>query len=217
MGNEVDGKLLQPITVRLLAIVLGGSGLYAVLRYIVFGTVAPQNWPLYVGNKIASLGGLTLLALSYLVGKVPGLRPGNRALELVVIKFCGLLGFSLIGMHMVASLLLMDPAYYAKFFGDGKMNLTGELSMAAGIFGLWCFCLPVVTTAPRMHEELGAERWLRSQRMGYVGLAATVVHVVVMGWAGWWTPETWPASMPPITILAFVVAVVPLLVKLSRR
>ena len=65
---------------------------------------------MYVLNKVISLGGLTLLAISYLVGKVAGLRWEDRGLQLVVVKFCGLMGFSLIVAHVLISLALLDPA-----------------------------------------------------------------------------------------------------------
>jgi hypothetical protein len=36
---------------------------------------------------------------------------------------------------------------------------------------------------------------------------------VALGLKGWLTPEKWPAGMVPISLIAFVAAVVPLLVK----
>jgi DMSO/TMAO reductase YedYZ heme-binding membrane subunit len=218
-SNEgvVNERLLQPTTSRLFVIVMGACLIYAGLRYHVAEGVPLAQAPLYVLNKAISLGGLAFLAMSYLVGKVAGLRWGDRQLELVVIKFCGLIGFSLIVGHVLMSLALLDPAYYAKFYGEAKFNLIGELSLSLGIFGLWCFSMPVITSLPYMYDELGADRWLRSQRVGYAGLMLSAGHVLVMGLQGWLNPGDWPAAMPPITVLAFVIAMVPLVLRLVKN
>ena len=206
-------RLLQPTTTRLFLIVMGLCLVYAGVRYHVAEGVPLAQAPLFVLNKAISLGGLAFLALSYLVGKVAGLSWSDRKLQLVVIKFCGLMGFSLVVAHMLMSLALLDPAYYAKFYAEARFNLTGELSLSLGVFAIWCFALPSITSLPYMYDELGADRWLRSQRVGYAGLVLAAGHVLVMGVNGWFSPGDWPAAMPPITLLAFIVAMAPLVLR----
>ena len=60
---------------------------------------------------------------------------------------------------------------------------------------------------------MGGKRWKRSQHMGYLALILVAVHLVVLGLKGWLTPEKWPAGLIPISLVAFVVAVIPLVVK----
>jgi len=216
-GGEVSERLVQPTTTRLFLLVVGPCLVYAGIRYHVVQGVPLAQAPLYILNKAISLGGLAFLAMSYLVGKMPGLRWGDRGLQLVVIKFCGLMGFSLIVAHVLMSLALLDPAYYAKFYAGAKLNLTGELSLSLGVFALWCFSLPAITSLPYMYDELGAERWQRSQRVGYTGLMLAAGHVLVMGVMGWLRPGDWPAALPPITALAFVVAMVPLVLRIVKN
>ena len=216
-SGEVSERLVQPATTRLFLFVMGPCLIYAGIRYHVVEGVPLTHAPLYILNKAISLGGLAFLAISYLVGKVAGLRWDDRRIQLVVIKFCGLMGFSLIVAHVLMSLALLDPAYYAKFYAGAKFNLTGELSLSLGVFALWCFTLPTITSLPYMYEELGAERWLRSQRAGYAGLMLAAGHVLVMGVLAWLRPGDWPAALPPITALAFVVAMIPLVVRFIRN
>ncbi len=212
--GEVSERLLQPTTTRLFLIVMGSCLIYAGIRYHVVQGVSLAHAPLYILNKAISLGGLAFLAMSYLVGKVASLRWDDRGIQLVVTKFCGLMGFSLIVAHVLMSLALLDPAYYAKFYAEAKLNLTGELSLSLGVFALWCFALPAITSLPYMYDELGADRWSRSQRAGYTGLMLAAGHVLVMGVMGWLRPGDWPAGLPPITALAFVIAVVPLALRI---
>jgi DMSO/TMAO reductase YedYZ heme-binding membrane subunit len=210
-------RLVQPTTTRLFLLVMGPCLVYAGIRYHVVQGLPLAQAPLYILNKAISLGGLAFLAISYLVGKVAGLRWGDRRLQLVVTKFCGLMGFSLIVAHVLMSLALLDPAYYAKFYAIAKFNLTGELSLSLGVFALWCFSLPAISGLPYMYDELGADRWLRSQRIGYTGLMLAAGHVLVMGLAGWLSPADWPAALPPITAIAFVVAMLPLVLRIVRN
>jgi len=42
-------------------------------------------------------------------------------------------------------------ACFGKFFdADGRLNLTGELELAAGIVALWALAMPAITTLPMM-------------------------------------------------------------------
>ncbi len=49
---------------------------------------------------------------------------------------------------------------------------------------------------------------------GVLLLALAAGHVLVMGLSGWLAPQGWPGFLPPISLVAFIAAVIPLLVKL---
>ena len=139
------------------------------------------------------------------------------SLRLVVIKFCGLMGFFLAAVHAFFSLSLLTPAYYGKYFdAGGRLNLQGELAMTFGVIALFFLLSPAVTTLPMMPKALGGWRWKRTQRAGYVALSLVLVHLVVLGLKGWLAPEGWNGGLPPISLLAAVAALVPLLVKRKR-
>ena len=194
------------------------SLLYTALRYIVFGNTEYHQWPLFLGNKAISLGGIILLALSYLLSQRNNLTEPEKKQHLSLIRFCGLGGFSLIGMHAFASLMVLTPINFPKFYHDsGQMNFIGEFSMLMGVVSLWCFCLPAITTIPNMFQAIGEERWRRNQRVGYFGLALAAIHVGVMGLPGWMTPEKWYGYLPPITLVSFVVAAIPLILRLRKN
>ena len=207
-------RLWQPTTAKWFAVVFGASLIYAIVRYHFAGDVAWRHFPLFILNKATSLAAVIFVACSYLIGKVIHWHDDDRALRLVVIKFCGLVGFFLAAVHAFFSLALLSPAYYAKYFDDGgRFNLQGELALAVGVLALFFLLSPAVTTLPMMPKALGGIRWKRSQRAGYVALALVVVHLVVFGWKGWLAPQGWHGGLPPISLVAVVVALVPLLVK----
>ena len=74
-------------------------------------------------NKATSLAAVGFVASSYLVGRVFRWHNDNPKLKLVVIKFCGLMGFSLAVIHAFFAVCVLNPAYFGKFFDDdGRLN-----------------------------------------------------------------------------------------------
>ncbi len=49
--------------------------------------------------------------------------------------------------------------------------------------------------------------------MGYVALALVVIHLLVLGIEGWLAPRGWHGGIPPVSLVAVVAALVPLIVK----
>ena len=207
-------RLWQPTTAKWFFVIFGFSLTYAVIRYHLAGDVPWRHFPLFILNKATSLAAVFFVACSYLIGKIIRWHDHDKALRLVVIKFCGLMGFFLAAVHAVFSLCLLSPAYYGKYFDDGgRLNLTGEVAMTVGVLGLFFLLSPAVTTLPMMPKAIGGWRWKRSQRAGYVALALVVIHLVVLGIKGWLAPKGWQAGIPPVSLVAVVAAMVPLLVK----
>jgi hypothetical protein len=62
-----------------------------------------------------------------------------------------------------------------------------------------------------MIDKIGKRRWKKMQRIGYFGLFAVSLHVLIMGWSGWWSFADWPGSLPPITLISFFFGILPLL------
>jgi len=210
-------RLWQPTTAKWFAAVFGAALAYAVVRYHLAGDVAWRHFPLFILNKATSLAAVIFVACSYLVGKIIRWHDHDKALRLVVIKFCGLMGFFLAAVHAFFSLSLLSPAYYAKYFdAGGRLNLQGEMAVAIGVIALFFLMSPAITTLPMMPKAIGGQRWKRSQRAGYVALALVAAHLVVLGWKGWLAPSGWQGGLPPISLIAVVAALAPLLVKRKR-
>ena len=207
-------RLWQPTTAKWFLAITGASLAYAILRYHIAGDVPWAHFPLFIANKATALAAVVFVACSYLVGKVIRRYDHDPALRLVVIKFLGLVGFFMAAGHAFFSLCLLRPAYFAKYFAeDGRLNLTGELALFAGVVGLFFLSSPAVTTLPMMPKALGGWRWRRSQRAGYTALAFVAVHLTALGLWGWLAPATWHGGLPPISLLALVAALIPLAVK----
>ena len=210
-------RLWQPTTAKGFAALFGGALVYAIIRYHLAGDVAWAHFPLFIFNKATSLAAVFFVASSYLVGKVIHWHDHDKALRLVVIKFCGLVGFFLAGIHALFSLSLLSLAYYGKYFDpDGRLNIEGELALVVGVVALFMLMSPAITTLPMMPKAIGGQRWKRGQRLGYVALLLVVVHLVALGLEGWLAPGGWNGGLPPISLVAVLAALIPLLAK-GRR
>ena len=210
-----EDRLWQPVTAKWFLVVFGVSLAYAVFRYHGSGEVAWSHFPLFILNKIISLAAIIFIACSYLIGRVIRWHNSNPKIKLVVIKFCGLMGFSLALVHAFFSVCLLTPAYFGKFFAeDGRLNLIGELGLAVGVLALWAVAIPAITTLPMIPKAIGGMRWKRSQRMGYLCLILVFVHMLVLGIKGWLAPAGWPLGLPPISLWAAAAAAIPLVAKL---
>jgi DMSO/TMAO reductase YedYZ heme-binding membrane subunit len=207
-------RLWQPTTGKWFVVIFGASLAYAVVRYHLAGDVEWRHFPLFILNKATSLAAVLFVASSYLIGKIIRWHDHDPALRLVVIKFCGLMGFFLAAVHAFFSLALLSPAYYGKYFDDaGRLNLQGEIAMSVGVIALFFLLAPAITTQPGMPKAIGGWRWKRNQRAGYIALALVVVHLVALGFKGWLAPQGWNGGMPPISLIAVIAALVPLFVK----
>jgi len=212
--NLPPDRLLQPTTAKWFLAIFGVSVAYGILRYHLAGDVAWRHFPLFILNKVTALAAVGFVACSYLVGKVFRRHDHDKALRLVVIKFCGLMGFFLAAIHAFMSVFLLTPAYFGKYFDDaGRLNLKGEAGMAVGILALFFLLSPAITTLPMMPKALGGWRWKRTQRMGYAALLLVVVHLVFLGLQGWINVGGWTKGLPPISLVAVAAALVPLVVK----
>jgi DMSO/TMAO reductase YedYZ heme-binding membrane subunit len=207
-------RLWQPTTAKWFFWIIGAALAYAVIRYHFAGHVPWRHFPLFILNKAMSLAAVLFLACSYLIGKIFRWHDGDKALRLVVIKFCGLMGFFLAAVHAFFSLSLLSPAYYGKYFDDGgRLNLQGESALAIGVVALFFLLAPALTTLPGMPKAIGGWRWKRNQRTGYIALVLVAVHLVILGIKGWLAPGGWHAGIPPVSLVAVVAALLPLVVK----
>lgn len=207
-------RLWQPVTAKWFFVIFGACLAYAVVRYHIAGDVAWRHFPLFILNKAISLAAVFFVGASYLIGKIIHWYDHDAKLRLVVIKFCGLLGFFFATIHAIMSLILFNPGYFAKYYDEaGRLNLQGEIGLSVGILALMFLLSPAITTLPMMPKALGGWRWKRSQRVGYLALLLVSFHLVALGLKGWLAPNGWTAGLPPISLVAFVAAVFPLLVK----
>lgn len=183
-------KNSQTLSIAFAMVVSAG---YATLRYNICKGVPWADWPTYTLNKVFAVASLLLLLVAVIRWRVNSGASCSRVLSASV---------GLATMHVILSLVLISPAYYAKFFEDDKLTLSAGLSMLLGVIAATMMVRRggrTTTVAPI------AERG-NSKRVRSVALVALLVslHVLLQGFWGWFSPGQWPGGLPPITLISFV-------------
>ncbi len=165
---------------------------YATLRYVVLGPVAWQQLPLYVANKSFALAGLVLLVAAQCY-RAPAVR-----------RRLGCWGAALVTAHLAASVVLLQPGYFPGWFTP-----QGQFTPAAGLALLSGVLAAVALAALWLVSLLGREGSGSSGGSLLLGggslvLGLSALHLVSMGASGWLTPSRWHGSLPPITLLGFL-------------
>lgn len=177
---------------------------YAVVRYHLFGGVPWSQFPLYTTNKALAFTAAVLLCIAALNrGRVAGAY--------------GTLGYAACLAHAVASLAMLSPGMYPKFFDGDRLGFTGQLAVLAGIGAVFVFALPACTSFDRVCASLGSERVRCYRRLCTAALLILGAHLVAMGAPGWLDPSHWPGTLPPITLLSTAVIGGAILVRVVRR
>ncbi|MBI4891769.1 MAG: hypothetical protein HY821_14180 [Acidobacteria bacterium] len=177
---------------------------YATIRYHLAQHEPWSRFYFWTVNKALSYAAVILLASSYLSARKD--RQLARAL--------GLCGFSLALVHSILSWPLLSAFNYPKLYSNGALGPAGWGCLLSGIAAMALLFGPALTSFPRFTHSLKPPQWALYQRLGYFALALVAFHVAVYGFGGWFTPSKWPALMPPITLISFLLAAVPTILRL---
>jgi len=164
------------------------STTYAIIRYNYFGNVSLNDIPVFVFNKAIALSIVIILGFS-LLDKIKDRNTGDY---FSTIQF-------LIIMHVIFSLALHGDAYFPKMYIDGKLTLnTGIATLSGTILVAGLFTNIIKLKALTIYTLIG-------------------IHVFFYGFKGWVTPENWHGSLPPITLVSFVIVMILFLRKLLKK
>lgn len=210
MLNNSGWKRVLLIVLIIFAVTFG----YAFIRYNVVRNIPFENIPLFIANKAIALTAAILIGLSFLLGPLAKFWPKMFTSHLYLRKHLGVAGFTIAALHALMSLILFTPAYYPKFFlPSGKMNLIGESSMLFGIVAFLVFAAISVASLPPIERYMSSQQWKLIQRLGYLAYVFVLFHVVIMGWAGWWKPESWKFGLASISLISALVIIFVLLMR----
>jgi len=187
-------------TVQYVILIFLFTLVYSIVRYNIFKDIPWTDLPLYVINKAVSFSAIIYIAMYIILEK-----KNYHEISTKIRKYATKVVFT----HIAISFIILSPSYYPKFFDGPKLNLIGQLSLLAGIvsFGLINSSWLVKTLKPKMSISLF------NQYGTELLLLIIALHLFLMGYQGWSTPSNWPGGMPPITLLSFVAAIIPLFVK----
>jgi hypothetical protein len=172
---------------------------YATARYNVFKGVRWSEWPTYTLNKGLGLASLALIVLTIF-------RLGGRRTTSVAPLMSVAAGLAL--AHILLSLALLNPAYYAKFFDGAKLTGLASVAIAFGVLSA-----VLMQRGQRHSHDWSAGR--RYTVLAMIALCASL-HAAFPGFMGWFDPASWPGGLPPITLLSFLLGAIAIMLRLLR-
>lgn len=173
---------------------------YATIRYNVFKGVAWNDWPTYTLNKVFGVTSLLLLVVAVIRYRSGPSYPNGK-----ILYTAGLSG----GIHVLLSVLLLDPVYYEKFFSASKLTFTAGLSMLLGTIAAVLFFSGAVSKA---------DRRVKSKITSLVVICVlTALHTFLQGFETWFKISAWPGLLPPITMLASLAGILALTVSIISK
>ncbi len=168
--------------------------LYTYVRYIVFGNVAYEQLPVFLLNKALSMCSVLCLFVTSIY-----YMQGQHMIK--KIKFWGKAALQTAYLHIALSLTIVSKSYYPKFFGDLKMNATGEVIILVGLIAAYCFWL----------LDNPKKSIVKIHTLQILASIFIIIHLVVMGYSGWLTVYKWNGGLPPISLVSVTFAIMSLL------
>ncbi len=188
------------------------SLLYSILRYNIVKGVEWIHLPLYVFNKSISLSAVILIALSVYAGR----KSADEQYKTRAMRF-GWIGFQLIIVHVFMSFALLSEQYYGKFYTSEALNLTGELSL---LFGILAFVLLIIYSINAALVRYGVDPFHPGINNAFLRSSAIFLiaaHLFVMGFKGWLDVSAWPGNLLPISLIAFIIILITILMGFIRK
>jgi DMSO/TMAO reductase YedYZ heme-binding membrane subunit len=173
---------------------------YAFIRYHIGKEVPFDEW-FFILNKAIAWTAFTSIGLSVLKPKSFELINTDR-------RTTGMTGFSLAIFHSISVLLLFNSAHFEKMYTGDQLNFLGWMAIIIGIVSLLIFSFLFIAALKKLPKEH------QIFRFGKVGFLLVMFHPLVIGISGWFSPESWPFYLPPITLLAVLSALTFLLFRL---
>lgn len=86
--------------------------------------------------------------------------------------------------------------------------------MLFGVLAFFIFLLVATSSVPSMESAMHPKRWQTVQKLGYIAFVFVMLHLITMGTEGWLKPTGWPGGLLPISLVAFTIIALTLLVRI---
>ncbi|NBR13992.1 MAG: hypothetical protein EBQ94_05545 [Flavobacteriales bacterium] len=161
---------------------------YAIVRYHIGKDLLGVKEFFFVLNKAIAWTAGTFLLLSLLP---------SYFLEKYTIKrrAIGTFGYTIALIHILSSILLLDPILYAKFYSNDVLSVNGWTFIVIGALSAFLFTLPLIASL----RKLAPDNVL--YRFGRYGVLLNLLHVGAIGINSWMDLSKWPFYLPPITLI----------------
>ena len=183
------------------------SLVYAILRYNIFNDVPWKDLPIFVLNKAVSLTIIILLFYDQFKKNEIAKSKSNLWFTVLILTM----------LHFMLSTAILIPDYFGKFYDANQLNIVGSLSLLFGILAFVGFLtVAIIRIENKLNTNLSAFRshYAKIKLFNFICIGT---HLFVMGISGWLIPSDWPAYLPPISLIAFVLLLSSIFILIIRK
>lgn len=179
-------------------------GISAIIFIVYLWQFSPeQRFTLFFINKALAATAVSLISLSYFMGPLVKMIPFLR-FQLLLRKYFGILGFFAVLLHIVTSLLQFTNRIPFKWYVDHVWGLLAAIVASLIFLGLYW------VSNDHAYVQLGQTKWKSIQRLGYIALLFTLLHIWFAASPRWQMYLRGEVDMPLslkmfVTILAVMV------------
>ncbi len=200
-------KLIKDYNIRIITAVVSLSWIYAVIRYNVLKNVEFAHLPLYVTNKSFALSAVILVCLATLKSEKHGKDYS---------VYLSTAGYLIAMVHMLITFILINKEYFPSLFSGGKLNIFSELSLLFGVFTFTAFTFLVIFMITRDYYRNLFGQIFTINFLNLLALTFLGFHSLLLGIKTWASPKTWPAMLPPISLIGFIAAIITIAKRLIK-
>lgn len=110
-------------------------------------------------------------------------------------RILGTTGYWFALVHILVSIVLLDPKFYPKFYSLGGIGSMGWTYIAMGVLSILFFSVPLYASLKNVPQSS------KLYHFGRYGILMNLVHVFLIGFSGWLDFKAWPIYLPPITLI----------------
>src|SRR5690606_30475603 len=133
---------------------------------------------LFFLNKAIGETAVVIICLSFLLGPLAIILPFLRK-RLYIRHHLGLTGFSLVLFHIIISLLQFTDRFSFDWY------IHHAYGVLAAIGATLIFLVLAITSSEKAYKALGGKTWKTVQRVGYIALTLTGIHIAVAATDRW--------------------------------
>ena len=178
-----------------ITIVLIACTLYGAVRYNVLQGISWHEFPLWTMNKVFSMAAMILAALAAVsgLGKNKVVVYTSQLWHAVLWTTC---------IHAGMSFVLLSPERYPWFYVTPTLN-------GSTLNGFYAFSFALSITALTILLLRRGRRYTFTSSFLILFLAPA--HITLLGLMFWFNKFTWPAGLPPVSLIAVAAGCIALL------
>ncbi len=181
---------------------------YVMIRHFIHHDALSANVQTILINRVLAFFSMIFIGMS--------LFKRGRTRRAFLSRQLALLGFAFAISHIIMTLLFFSEQHFPIFFDHQELNLKGELILSTGVLSIAVFCLPFIASFKVLGSRFYRERTNEFFMLSYISYVFSILHVCIIGMETWFTWESWPMLLPPISLIAFVISTGLVLNKLFR-